>query len=66
MYRVIAHVSGGKPETYEFLEDSLQAARQLAEEIAQNGFWIEDRNPKIFIPASRVSLIQVVPNRSTD
>jgi hypothetical protein len=61
MYRVIVHVSDGKEATYEFLEDSLQDARRLSEEIAQKGFWLEDRDPAIFIPASRVSLVQVLP-----
>jgi hypothetical protein len=65
MYRVVVHVSDGDEATYEFLEDSLQSARRLAEEIAQAGFWLDDRDPRIFIPASRVSLIQVLPNQST-
>jgi len=64
MYRVIVHVSDEEVATFEFLEDSLQDARRLAEEIAQRGFWLEDRDPRIFIPASRVSLVQVLPDRS--
>ena len=64
MYRVIVHLLKEHLATYEFFEDSLAAARKLSEEIAEGGFWIEDKKPAIFIPASRISLIQVLPSKT--
>jgi hypothetical protein len=60
LFTIIVHVEAEQPESYEFLEDSLAAARDRAEEVAQHGFWIEDQEPLQFIPPSRIKLVQVV------
>jgi hypothetical protein len=59
MYSVIVHVKGATPASYEFLEDDRHAARERAEEIAREGFWIDNSNPSRFIPASCIELINV-------
>jgi hypothetical protein len=60
MFRVIIHVDGTLNRTsYECLEDSRSAARLRAEEVAREGFWIDDVAPVRFIPPVRVRLVQV-------
>jgi hypothetical protein len=64
MFRVIIHVDmRPAPRSYECLEDSRAAARFRAEEVAREGFWIDDIAPVQFVPPARVTLVQVTAGR---
>ena len=64
MFRVIIHVdTRPTPQSYECLEDSRAAARFRAEEVAREGFWIDDIAPVQFVPPARVTLVQVAAGR---
>ena len=64
MFRVIIHVDSRRsPRSYECLEDSRAAARLRAEEVAREGFWIDDIAPVQFVPPARVTLVQVTAGR---
>jgi len=62
MYSVIVYLTE-KAEYYEFLEDSRRSARERAEEVAKDGFWIDGSDSVQFIPPSRINLIKVTRRR---
>jgi hypothetical protein len=59
MFRVEVRLNGAPPKTYDFLEDSRADARSRAEEIGCEGFWVDDADPPIFIPPSRIELVRI-------
>jgi hypothetical protein len=60
MYRVIVFVGASERAIYEFLEDSRDHARVRAEELAHQGFWLDDVNPRRFVPPSHIQLIKII------
>jgi hypothetical protein len=65
MYRVEVRIVGTPSKLYEFLEDNRADARNLAEEIGRQGFWLEDSDPPILIPPSQIELVQVFPTKQS-
>jgi hypothetical protein len=65
MFRVEVRLMGTPSKLYEFLENNRADARNLAEEIGRQGFWLEERDPPILIPPSQIELIQIFPTKQT-
>lgn len=63
MFNIEVRLNGKKSEIYEFLEGSMTEARRRAEEIAREGFWVEEAEPPFFVPPSRIELVQVFPKK---
>jgi hypothetical protein len=63
MYRIEVGLMGTPSKLYEFLEDNRADARNLAEEIGRQGFWLEESDPPILIPPSQIQLVQVFPTK---
>jgi hypothetical protein len=63
MYRVEVRLTGIPSKLYEFLEDNRDDARNLAEEIGRQGFWLEQTDPPVLIPPSQIELIQIFPTK---
>jgi len=62
LHRVIVHVADAATAArFEFLKDTKESARRLAEGLATSGFWIPRPRLATFVPPSRIELVEVRP-----
>ncbi len=62
MHRVIVRVADAATAgKFEFLKETQEAARRLAERLARSGFWIPKSRLATLVPPSRIELVEVRP-----